>query len=409
MIGLKEIEEARARSSVTLRPTPCVKSEPLSQLCGATVWLKMENLQRTGSFKDRGALNKLLQLTAEERARGVIGASAGNHAQGVAWHAGRLGIPATIVMPVRTPLVKVVNTRNFGATVVQYGNNLEESFLEARRIQQEQNLVFVHPFDDEAIVAGQGTIGLELVEQVPTMDFVICPIGGGGLIAGMAAALKEINPRVRIIGVQTAALPSMKKSLEAGEPLSLTPANTIADGIAVKRPGAMNLAYVQKFVDEVVTVDEEEIASAILLLLEREKAVVEGAGAASLAALLHGKIPAAAGRRVVLVLSGGNIDVNLISRIIERGLVKDGRLVRLLVSIQDRPGSLARVLTLLGEQGANVVDLWHERAFGSVGLGETQIEVTLETRGREHVTQLIAALEEQGYAAQNRAPTAMRP
>ncbi len=399
MIGLKEIEEARARIDDFVLTTPCAKSETFSRLCGAKTSFKLENLQMTGSFKERGALNKILTLTAEERSHGVIAASAGNHAQGVAYHAGRLGIPATIVMPDRTPLIKVQNTRGFGANVILHGANFDEAHAEARRIEALEKQTFVHPFDDEMIIAGQGTIGLELLEQSPYLEVVIVPIGGGGLISGIATALKEVNPKIRVVGVQTAALPSMKKSIEAGHLVTVEPAVTIADGIAVKRPGERTLAYVRKYVDEIVTVDEEEIANAILLLLEREKTVVEGAGAATLAALYNHKVPSAEGKKTVMVLSGGNIDVNLISRIIERGLVKDGRLVRLAVKIQDRPGSLAQFTTMLGEQSANILEIHHNRAFGSAGFNETIVEVTLETRGKDHIAALVGALEAKGYSA----------
>ncbi|AKU91477.1 threonine ammonia-lyase [Vulgatibacter incomptus] len=397
MIGIREIEEARARIDDFVIRTPCPRSETFSALCGARTWFKLENLQMTGSFKERGALNRILSLTPEERARGVIAASAGNHAQGVAYHAGRLGIPATIVMPDRTPLIKVANTRRFGAKVVLAGGNFDEAYAVARRLQEEENLVFVHPFDDDSIIAGQGTIGLELLEQIPDLEVAIVPIGGGGLISGVAVALKETRPRIRVIGVQTAAFPSMKASVDASEPVTVAAGRTIADGIAVKRPGGKTLEYVRRYVDEVVTVDEEEIANAILLLLEREKTVVEGAGAVPLAALLNRRCSGTEGRNVAMLLSGGNIDVNLISRIIERGLVKDGRMVRLMVRIEDRPGSLARLTALVAEQAANIIEIHHDRAFGKSGYGETEVSLTLETRGRDHVEQLTQALDRAGY------------
>jgi len=402
LIGLHEIEAARERLDEHVIYSPCTRSEAFSKQCKAKVWFKLENLQLTGSFKERGALNKLLELSPEERARGVIAASAGNHAQGVAYHAGRLGIPATIVMPDRTPLIKVSNTRGYGANVVLAGGNFDEAYAEARRIQEEKGLVFVHPFDDDAVIAGQGTIGLELLEQVPDLDVVIVPIGGGGLISGIAAALKMSKPGIRVIGVQTAVLPSMKVSVEAGEPVTIPAAQTIADGIAVKRPGGRTLEYVKRWVDEIITVDEEEIANAILLLLEREKTVVEGAGAVTLAALLHGYCRKVEGENVVLVLSGGNIDMNLISRIIERGLVKGGRLNRFVVNVQDRPGSLARLTALVAEQQANIIEIHHDRAFGKSGYGETEVLLTLETRGRSHVEQIHAALEAAGYRISDR-------
>jgi threonine dehydratase len=400
MIALKDIEEAKARLGEAVYRTPCPKSDHFTSLAGcASLHYKLENLQRTGSFKERGALNKLLCLTAEERARGVIGASAGNHAQGVAYHAGRLGISTTIVMPERTPLVKASSTRGYGAKVVLSGANFDEAYQEALKIQEQENRVFVHPFNDPLIMAGQGTIGLELLEQNPYIEMVVVPIGGGGLISGISVALKELNPRIQVVGVQTAAIPSMKSSVEAGKLVEAETANTIADGIAVKRPGTETFEVIRKYVDEIVTVDEEEIANAILLLLEREKTVVEGAGAVTLAALINGKLPRAAGRRVCLVLSGGNIDMNVISRIIERGLVKGGRLVRLVVKLPDRPGQLAKLMTAIGEQGANVVEIYHNRAFSKTALGDVQVEVTLETRGRSHIDELVAALAKKGWPA----------
>jgi len=397
LIGLREIEAAREAISGYIAKTPCVKSDSFARLSEAKICFKMENLQRTGSFKERGALNKLLSLSSEERSRGVICASAGNHAQGVAYHAGRLGIPATVVMPDHTPLVKVSNTRNHGATVILAGGNFDEAYAEAKRLQEERGLVFVHPFDDDAIIAGQGTIGLELLEQNPSVEVVVVPIGGGGLIAGIAVALKETNPKIRVVGVETRAIPSMKASVEAGELVTVPSGQTIADGIAVKRPGGRTLEYVKRYVDEIVTVDEEEIANAILLLLEREKAVVEGAGAVALAALLNGHVPDIAGRNIVALISGGNIDVNLISRIIERGLVKGGRLVRFVVKIEDRPGALARITGLVAAQSANIIEIHHDRAFGASGYGETEVLLTLETRGSDHVQAIYDTLTSAGY------------
>jgi threonine dehydratase len=399
MITLKDIEDAKGRIEDHVYRTPCAKSEHFDKQAGTSaLFYKMENLQRTGSFKERGALNKMLHLTPEEKARGVITASAGNHAQGVAYHTGRLGIDTTIVMPERTPLVKVTSTRSFGAKVVLHGNSFDEAYQEALRIQQRDNRCFIHPFNDRLVMAGQGTIGLELLEQNPYLEMVVVPIGGGGMISGIAVALKETNPRIQVVGVQTSVLPSMKRAVDAGKLVEVEPATTIADGIAVKRPGDITFEVIREYVDEIVTVDEEEIANAILLLLEREKTVVEGAGAVGLAALLNGKIAKARGRKVAVVLSGGNIDMNVISRIIERGLVKDGRLVRLVVQMPDRPGTLARFVTAIGEQGANVVEIYHNRAFSRAALGEVQVEVTLETRGRSHINELVAALGLKGWA-----------
>jgi threonine dehydratase len=399
MVKLQDILAARERIRGALRPTPCPASDYFTEKTGCqAIWFKMENLQHTGAFKERGALNKLLTLSAEERARGVIAASAGNHAQGLAYHARKLGVKATIVMPERTPLIKVTRTRDdYGAQVVLKGANFDEAYEEAVRIQQEHNLVFVHPFNDPHVIAGQGTIGLELMEQTPFVDMVVVPIGGGGLISGIACALKETNPRIQVVGVQTAALPSMKASLEAGHVVELPAGATIADGISVRRPGELTYAMVRKYVDEVVTVDDEEIANAILMLLEQEKSVVEGAGAVGVAALINGHLPQANDKKVVVLLGGGNIDMNFISRIIERGLVKAGRLVRLEVRLPDRPGMLARLTTQVAEQRANIVEIHHNRAFSKAGLGEVMVEVTLETTGRPHIQELIDALSRQGW------------
>ncbi|WP_375767490.1 threonine ammonia-lyase [Archangium gephyra] len=398
MVTLQQIEDAQQRIGEAVYRSPCPKSEQFKELTDcATLNCKLENLQRTGAFKERGALNKLLTLTPDERNRGVIAASAGNHAQGLAYHAGRQGVNTTIVMPERTPLIKVTRTRAYGARVVLHGANFDEAYAEALRIQDKENRVFVHPFNDPLIIAGQGTIGLELLEQCPYMDMVVVPIGGGGLISGVACALKETNPRIKVIGVQASAIASMKASIDAGKLVELPAGTTIADGISVKRPGDYTFEMIRRYVDDIVTVDEEEIANAILLLLEREKSVVEGAGAVGLAALIHGKIPSARGRKVVLLLSGGNIDVNLVSRIIERGLVKDGRLVRLVVRMPDRPGMLARLTAEIAQAGANVVEIYHNRAFSKAGLGEVAVEVTLETRGRGHIEELIGGLGQKGW------------
>ena len=309
----------------------------------------------TGAYKERGALNKILELTPEERERGLIAASAGNHAQAVSYHASKRGIAAQIVMPLATPLNKVMATRRFGGEVVLHGANYDEACDEAKRRAAESGLTFIHAFDDDAVIAGQGTLGLELLSQTPDVDVVITAIGGGGLISGMACALKEINPRIRVIGVQTSRLPSMKAAIDAGHLVTLPVASTLADGIAVRRAGERTLPMVQKYVDEIVTVEEEEIASAILLLLEREKTVAEGAGAAAVAAILHHKIDCT-GKRIAAIVSGGNIDVGILSRIIERGLAKDGRLIRLRIHLPDYPGALHTLTGVLADHRANIVE-----------------------------------------------------
>ena len=368
----------------------------LSALTGQQVYLKLENLQMTGSFKERGALNRIAMLTPEQAARGVVAASAGNHAQGVAYHATKRGIRALIVMPLATPLVKVTATRGFGAEVVLHGANYDEACEEATRLCAAEGMTFIHPFDDAAVMAGQGTIGLELLEQVPKLEAVVVPIGGGGLIGGVACAIKESRPEIRVIGVQTSRLPSMIAALESHRPVTIEPATTIADGIAVRRAGDVTLPVVERYVDEIVTVDEDEIASAILVLLEREKTLAEGAGATALAALLQKKT-SLNGALTAVMVCGGNIDVTLLSRIIERGLVQDGRLIRLRIHLLDKPGALADLTRLIASYRANIVDTLHNRAYYGVNLGDTVIDITMETRGREQVDELLAALTAEGY------------
>ena len=397
MIKLSDIQAAADRIRDSIYLSPCPRSEAFSKLTGSHIFLKLDNQQRTGAFKERGALNKLLTMTEAERARGVITASAGNHAQGLAYHAGLHGVRAQIVMPLTTPLTKVSATRGYGADVVLYGANYDEAYEEAVRRAKIDGYTFVHAFDDDAVIAGQGTLGLEILRQQPEIDAVVAPIGGGGLIGGIACAIKETNPKVRVFGVQPARLPSMKMALAEGKPITLSPAATIADGIAVRRSGDRTLPLVQKYVDDVVTVDEEEIANAILLLLEREKTLAEGAGAAAMAALLNHKLPLA-GKRVVALVCGGNIDVTLLSRIIERGLVKDGRLVRLRVHLPDYPGALNRLTAILAEHRANIVETSYDRTYYGVNLGETAIDITMETRGPDHIVELLSALSAGGYS-----------
>ncbi len=397
MITLSDIQAAASRIRESIYLSPCPRSEAFSEITGNQIYLKLDNQQRTGAFKERGALNRLLTLTETERRRGVITASAGNHAQGLAYHSGRHGIRALIVMPLTTPLTKVSATRGYGADVVLHGANYDEAYEEAVRRASIEGLTFVHAFDDDAVIAGQGTLGLEILQQQPEIEAVVAPIGGGGLIAGIACAIKETNPKVRVFGVQPARLPSMKVALAEGKPVTLSPAATIADGIAVRRSGDRTLPLVQKYVDDVVTVDEEEIANAILLLLEREKTLAEGAGAAAMAALLNHKLPLA-GKRVVALVCGGNIDVTLLSRIIERGLVKDGRLVRLRVHLPDYPGALNRLTAILAQHRANIVETSYDRTYYGVNLGETAIDITMETRGPDHIAELLSALSAGGYA-----------
>ena len=396
MVTLSDIQTALGRIRESIQISPCTRSETFSELAGNSVYLKLENRQRTGAYKERGALNKLLTLSPEERSRGVIAASAGNHAQAVAYHAARLGIRARICMPLPTPLIKVSATRGYGADVVLHGANYDEAFAEALRQSEADKITFVHAFDDETVIAGQGTLGLELLEQHPDLEVFVVPIGGGGMIGGLACAVKEKNPKVRVIGVQPSRLPSMKVAVAEGKPVTLAAAVTIADGIAVRRAGERTLPLVQKYVDEIVTVEEEEVANAILLLLEREKTLAEGAGAAAVAALVNHRIELS-GKRVAAIVGGGNIDVTLLARIIERGLVKDGRLVRLRVHLPDYPGALHRLTGILAEHRANLVETSYDRAYHGVNLGDTAIDITMETRGPEHIAELIAALGAAGY------------
>ncbi|WP_375383640.1 threonine ammonia-lyase [uncultured Sphingomonas sp.] len=403
-IGLEDVLAARERVRDHVYYSPCARSEMLSKLTGQQVFLKLENLQMTGSFKERGALNRLSLLTEAEAQRGVVAASAGNHAQGVAYHATRLGVRSRIVMPLATPLVKVTATREFGAEVVLHGANYDEAYAEATRLCESEGMVFLHPFNDAAVMAGQGTIGLEMLEQIAGLEAVIVPIGGGGLIGGMACAIKEMAarnkaPEVRVIGVQTSRLPSMVEAIVQGGPVAIEAATTIADGIAVRRAGALTYPLVERYVDEIVTVDEDEIASAILVLLEREKTLAEGAGAAALAALLQGKTSLANRRGVKtgVLVCGGNIDVTLLARIIERGLVQDGRMILLRIHLLDKPGALAELTRLIARHRVNIVNTLYNRAYYGVNLGDTAIDITMETRGREQVAELLTALTEAGY------------
>lgn len=395
-ITLADIEAARNHLASSIFLSPCPHSRSLSQLTGQEIYLKLENLQMTGAFKERGALNKLLALDKQEAERGVITASAGNHAQGVAYHASRLGIRARIVMPQPTPLVKVTATINFGGEVILHGDNYDEAYAHALRLCGDEGYTFVHPFDDPAVIAGQGTIGLELLEQVPGLEAVVVPVGGGGLIGGIACAVKEKMPGIRVIGVQTARLPSMLVARANREPMTIDPAITVADGIAVRRGGEMTFPLVEHYVDDLVAVEEEDIASAILVLLEREKTLAEGAGATALAALLQRKT-SLKGKRTAVLLSGGNIDVTLLARIIERGLVKDGRMVRLRIHMLDRPGALHELTRIIAEHRANIVEILFDRSFYSVNLSETVIDVTFETRNPSQVNELVAALSASGY------------
>lgn len=404
-LALADLREARLRLPPSVGNTPCRLSRSLARRGADNVFLKFENLHPTGSFKERGAANKLAQLSEEERARGVITASAGNHAQALAYHATRLGIRSTVVMPEATPLIKVSNTRLHGAHVILHGATFDDAVDEALRRREEEGSILVHAFNDEQIVAGQGTLGLELVEQFgDELAAVVVPIGGGGLMSGIAIAVKEQLPQVRMIGVESAAAPSAKASLDAGEIVKIQTRVTLSDGIAIKRIGEVTFPYLQRYVDEVALVDDEEVAAAILLLLEREKTLVEGAGAAGVAAILHDKVELPEDGVTVAVLCGGNIDVNILSRIIDRGLVDDGRLARLEITGRDRPGLLAGLTAVVAKLGANVLESTHSRAFADISVGEVAVSLTLETRGREHVEEIVAALEGRGMEVEEDLP-----
>ncbi|EHN67579.1 MULTISPECIES: threonine ammonia-lyase [Comamonas] len=396
MLTFADIQAAAARLNGAVLQTPFVESRTLSQITGAQVYLKFENLQFTASFKERGALNKLLMLSDAERARGVVAMSAGNHAQGVAYHAQRLGLRAVIVMPRFTPGVKVERTRGFGAEVVLHGDTLAEARAHAYQLAQEQQLTFVHPYDDEAIAAGQGTLALEILQAQPDLDALVIAIGGGGLIAGIATAAKAIKPEIEIVGVQTQRFPSMVNALRHTDlPMGTS---TIAEGIAVTQPGVITQEVVQRCVDDLLLVDEGDIEQAVLMLLEIEKTLVEGAGAAGLAALL--RYPARfKGRKIGLVLSGGNIDPMLLAAIIERGMVRSGRLARVRVSARDVPGVLAQITATVAGAGANIEEVHHQRAFTMLAAQNVEIEFVLQTRGHTHVSEVLEQLRRAGMEA----------
>ena len=395
-VTLADLHAARARIHDGVVVTPVLPALALRDRSPCALWLKLESAQRTGSFKDRGALNRLLDLTPEERTRGVVTASAGNHAQAVAYHGARLGVPVAVLMPEHTPLVKVANTRAFGAEVRFRGATLADAMAEAHRLAAAEGRVLVHPYDDARVIAGQGTIGLELLEQVPDVEAVVVPIGGGGLAAGIALAIREQRPGIRIYGVEASAAATALASRRAGRVVPIETTETIADGIAVKRVGDLTFPLLERYADDIVAVDEPEIAAAVHLLLERQKLLAEGAAAAPLAAILAGRLPLRPDDRVVTVVSGGNIDVNLVERIIDRGLVADGRLARLRVTVRDRPGNLARLTQAVAEEGANVLEVAHSRAFADIGVRDVEIVMHLETRGRAHVAAVIARLVRDG-------------
>ena len=394
MISMELLRDARCVLSPVINLTPMIPAKGFVPDC--RFYLKADCLQKTGAFKLRGAYYKLSTLTDEEKARGVIACSAGNHAQGVAFAARDMGIPATICIPAGAPLSKIEATRSYGANVVLVPGVYDDAHAEAVRLRDEQGLTFIHPFDDERVMAGQGTIGLEIAEQLPDVDVVLVPIGGGGLIAGVASALRQLKPACRIIGVQAAGAASMADSLRAGHILTLPEVHTVADGIQVKTPGEKTFAICREAVDEVVTVGEAEITSAILTVLERQKLMVEGAGAVGVAAAMYGELDLR-GKTVCALLSGGNLDVTMLERIITRGLAREGRTVGFSTVLPDRPRALAGLLGIVSELGANVLEVSHERSSLKADLGSTVVHLLVETRNRAHVDELFDALHREGY------------
>lgn len=395
MLGFQDILKARERIGPLVRRTPLLRSNHLSERLGLEIFLKLENLQDTGSFKIRGALNKMLGLAPDERKRGVVAASAGNHAQGVAWAARKLGLQATLFMPLHAPIAKLLATRGYGARVIQYGENYDECALEAKRFAELNGASWIPGFDDAEVIAGQGTAGLEICEELQEMDALLVPAGGGGLLAGVALAVKSSLPRVRVFGVQSQMAPAIAKSLEAGSRLSVPCGRTLADGIAVATPGEIPMQLIQKFVDRVFTVEEAFIELAVVTFLERKHLVVEGAGAAGLA-LLFQEEGLLRGSKVVILVSGGNLDLQWMDRLIQRGAISLGRRMRLKVVLPDVPGSLAGVTQIIAETGANILQVFHDRLSPEQPLHLSRVEFDLETQGPDHKDVLKSRLVKQG-------------
>jgi len=398
MLDLKNIEKAYERVKNVVHHTPFSYAPILSQMSGYEVYLKKENLQRTGAFKLRGAFNKIATLVENGKKVGVVAASAGNHAQGVAFSAKYFGIDASIVMPESTPLTKVQGVKEFGATVILQGSNYDEAYAYAVTFAKENHCNFVHPFTDEEVMAGQGTITLEMFEEVEDLDAIVVPVGGGGLISGMSVAAKALNPEIKMIGVSAEGAPAMKNSYDAKQPLDTTSVRTIADGIAVRDTSPITLEYILKYVDSFENVCEDEIASAILFLLEKQKVLVEGAGSVGVAALIHGKIDLPEGSKIGIVLSGGNIDVTMLSLIIEKGLMKSARKMKLMVTLIDKPGALQSFTQILTDADANIVQIGYDRTSIDLEFGDAHVSVALETKGVEHQEQIRQKLKEGGFA-----------
>src|SRR6478735_3541326 len=391
-----DIEAAAARIKGAVYESPCPQSIPLSELTGMKIHCKLDNLQRTGSFKERGARNALVQLSAEQKKRGVIAASAGNHAQALAYQGKLLGIPATVVMPKYAPLIKIGNCEKLGATVVLHGKDFSEAKEKAHEIAQERGLAYIDGYDDPAIITGQGTMGLEILEQVPDLDAVVIPVGGGGLLAGVALAVKSVRPQTKVIAVEADHVASFSAAIKAGKPVRIEMQPTLADGLAIAQVGANAFATAAPLIDRILVVTEEQIAVSILRIVELEKGVVEGAAATPLAACLSGQLPELAGKRVVLLLCGGNIDPNVLSRVVERGLVADGRLARFTAIISDRPGGLADLAAKIASAGASIKQVVHDRAFAGSDVSAVHVQCTVETRNHAHLAELRARLKESG-------------
>lgn len=400
MLTLADIRTAQAVLKNYIIRTPLVYSPTFSDMTGAKIYLKLETMQKTGSFKIRGAMFRILTQVSELKEKGVVAASAGNHAQGVAVAAGMAGVLATIVMPSYASVSKLAATRHYGAEVIQSGRNLGESIKEAERRAQASGAVFIHPFDDPRIIAGNGTIGCEILEDLPDCDAIIVPVGGGGLISGIALAAKQIRPGIRIIGVQADACPSAREALAKGEPALVNPGPTTADGISVPRTGDLTFPFIRDLVDEIVLVTEEEITDALLLLLERKKVIAEGAGVTPLAALLSGRVRPAGGSRVALVISGGNIDTPLLERIIRAGLMRSGRLIQVIVQLDDVPGALAEIFSVISKTGGNISHIHHRRSSQAFPLHKVIVEIEIETRDQAHSKEIVSSLVNAGYTPQ---------
>lgn len=399
LIDPESIRTAYAKIRDSIKHTPITRSATFSDICGCDVRFKLENLQMTGSFKERGALNKLLSLTEAEKASGVIAASAGNHAQAVAYHGNRLGISTKIVMPKHSPLVKVKSTEHWGAEVILHGETFDDAYRHSKELEAEENRTFLHPFDDPRVAEGQGTLGLEILEDPAAdgIEAILVPVGGGGLINGIATYVKAIKPEIEIIGIEESTCLGMATAKQTGEPIEVAAQPIIADGIAVRKVGASNLAAVNDHVDHLVAVTSDEIANAIMLMLEIEKTVVEASAAVTIAALLNDRVPTLKGKKTLSIISGGNIDVNMLSKIINRGLAFDGRVVRLSSVIADRPGGLEQLLGIYREMGANVLEVQHHRFSSQAPVGQIGVSVTVETRNQQHIDDLNHTLEARGY------------